>query len=129
MKTITISEESYNTLARITKLNTEKEACALLFAKITNNGFHLESVLEVRNTRRIALSFGISKADFEKHNNQDLIGIFHSHFHSTTLSEKDELIFKNKNSIQFQLIGLKQKSLFNLFGFTNTLNNLKIKIL
>jgi proteasome lid subunit RPN8/RPN11 len=129
METLIISTECYKKIEMFTFVDLRKEVCAFIYASaVQNNAYKIDRIVQVRNTRRISNSFGISKKDYEIYNMHNLIGIYHSHFKSFDLSEKDKSIFEKLPNIKFLLIGVYDNALqsLNLKCFTNKLNNLKI---
>ena len=129
MKELEINTKHFLLLKDITKIESNKEVCALIFAVINSNNYTITDVIQIRNRKRGAFTFGISKSDFEYYYTKDLIGIYHSHCTSPLLSEKDNDIFIKHANIKIQLIGYFKKNIFKFVCYSNELDKLKIKII
>ncbi|MBK9993333.1 MAG: hypothetical protein IPP01_04935 [Saprospiraceae bacterium] len=122
-----ISAQHYSHLERISNF-TMKEVCALIYTTDINDIHIINKIVQVRNTKRIKTSFGISKLEFQKHLADDLSGIYHTHFNDFELSENDKRIFTKFDIFTFQMIGIFNQSSrqLNLMCYSTKLTPIKI---
>ncbi len=128
METLKITQDQYLHLQMFSRMDNRKEVCALIYATEKEYSYCIERIIQVRNTKRTEGAFGISKSDFREHICEKLIGLYHSHELTLTLSEKDKQIFIRHEFLKFQLIGLINKATnkLNLICYSNSFNILKI---
>ena len=124
-----IKHKDFLNLEDFTKIDSQKEVCALIFANSNDDVYTVTNIVQVRNIKRGAFSFAIANKDFEYYRTKDLIGIYHSHPNKPLLSNKDMAIFLKHPDIKFQIIGFYKKNKFNLKCYSNKLKQLKINIL
>ena len=131
-KTLIITENQKQILAKHANKHAPNESCALLFGKENEESYAVKEVFLTDNTDESPINFTISNEELLKgyqeaeRKHLDVIGIFHSHPHSEAMPSSTDMRFMEINPVVWVIFSNKIQS-FKAYILESEIRSVPIK--